>query len=201
MKKCTGCEIYLDLKEFSKRSDSKDGLQNRCKKCARKNYNKWRRTKKGIINQIFRNQKVSCKQRGHDFPEYSFDDFYIYCMNSIEFNRIYDLWVNSGYVKNKVPSADRLDDSKTYSFSNIQFMSWEENFNKFQKQIRDGDKIHRAKPHKKVTMMDMDFNEIKVFQSMSQASREIGVHPTKIGLVCKGKRNHTGGYRWKYTEK
>lgn len=37
-----------------------------------------------------------------------------------------------------------------------------------------------------------------VYDSLTQASRELGVQASNISLVCKGKLKSTGGYRFKY---
>lgn len=38
----------------------------------------------------------------------------------------------------------------------------------------------------------------KVFDSIKKASRELGINDTCIGLACKNKIKHSGGYHWKY---
>jgi hypothetical protein len=40
---------------------------------------------------------------------------------------------------------------------------------------------------------------IKTFNSVKEAMDLTGISDSKICMVCKGKRNHTGGYFWKYT--
>lgn len=41
---------------------------------------------------------------------------------------------------------------------------------------------------------------IRTFNSVKEAMETTGISDSKICMVCKGKRNHTGGYFWKYTE-
>ena len=41
---------------------------------------------------------------------------------------------------------------------------------------------------------------INTFNSVKEAMESTGISDSKICMVCKGKRNHTGGYFWKYTE-
>ncbi len=41
-KKCQACGIDKDQSEYSKRSASKDGLQQRCKQCNKKDNHKFR---------------------------------------------------------------------------------------------------------------------------------------------------------------
>lgn len=41
---------------------------------------------------------------------------------------------------------------------------------------------------------------IETFNSIKEAMEKTGCSDSKISMVCKGKRNHTGGYFWKYTD-
>ena len=41
---------------------------------------------------------------------------------------------------------------------------------------------------------------IKTFNSVKEAMELTGIRDTRICSVCKGKRNHAGGYFWKYTD-
>lgn len=52
---------------------------------------------------------------------------------------------------------------------------------------------------KSVTQMDKEGNEIRVWGSMVEASKELGIQQSKISSVCGGHRKTTGGYRWRFT--
>lgn len=55
---------------------------------------------------------------------------------------------------------------------------------------------------KKVAMLDMEGNILRTFESIKEASEYIGkpkLH-SKISSCCKGDRNKTCGYKWKYIE-
>lgn len=53
---------------------------------------------------------------------------------------------------------------------------------------------------KAVTQMDLEGNEIKVWNSISEASKVLGLQPSKISAVCGCHRKTTGGFRWKFTD-
>lgn len=49
---------------------------------------------------------------------------------------------------------------------------------------------------KKVRQIDADGNVIKIWHSMSDAARELGLQVSNISNCCNGKIRSTGGYRW-----
>ncbi len=51
---------------------------------------------------------------------------------------------------------------------------------------------------KKVLQYDLNGNFIKEWNSMHDVWRELGIRPSYICRCCKGLRNHTYGYVWKY---
>lgn len=53
--------------------------------------------------------------------------------------------------------------------------------------------------HKKaVFQYDLDGNLIQEYSSIMDAYNETGIDFRLISLVCKGKRNSTGGYKWRF---
>lgn len=65
---------------------------------------------------------------------------------------------------------------------------------------KTNDKIKSStKPrYKQVIQKDDDGNIIKIWDSISNASREIGVPVPHIVRVCKGIRKHARGFIWEY---
>lgn len=65
-------------------------------------------------------------------------------------------------------------------------------------------KTHRRNGHfncaKPIIQKDDNGNIIKVWLSMSEASRELGVPVPHIVRVCKGDRKHAKGYKWEYAK-
>ena len=54
---------------------------------------------------------------------------------------------------------------------------------------------------KAVNMMDSETGEIiKTFKSVSEAAHEMAINMSNICMVCKGQRQHAGGYRWEYKD-
>ena len=52
----------------------------------------------------------------------------------------------------------------------------------------------------RVSQYTMSGDFVSTFNSLTEASNITGAHDSKISLVCKGKRNHTKGFVWRYTD-
>lgn len=52
---------------------------------------------------------------------------------------------------------------------------------------------------KRVTQITLDGKPVRIWDSMTQATEELGLSPGKISDVCSGKRKTTGGFKWEYT--
>ena len=51
---------------------------------------------------------------------------------------------------------------------------------------------------KKVAKYTLDGKLVKVFDSLSEASREEGISVQRISGVCNGKQKQTNGYVWRF---
>jgi hypothetical protein len=51
---------------------------------------------------------------------------------------------------------------------------------------------------KKVVQYDLEGNQIAIFESVAEASRNKKVSKTCISRCCRGERGQTGGFLWKY---
>ena len=159
-----------------------------CTKCKEETtvYNKdYYRTKKGLISQRYQRQKKSSRKRGHETPRYTRDELLEYCLNSKEFTKLYNRWVSSDFITELTPSIDRLDNSKGYSFENIQIVTWRQN---------------NLNSHKTnmVSVYQYDLNGVLLMKhkSINEASDYVGCDGSSISRCCNGVRKTAGGYRW-----
>jgi hypothetical protein len=62
--------------------------------------------------------------------------------------------------------------------------------------------VSGLKTHKtlRVSQYTLDGMLIKIYDSISQAMKETGVRDARISSVCKGHRQHSKGFVWKYTD-
>lgn len=55
------------------------------------------------------------------------------------------------------------------------------------------------KRRKQVIQFSLDGVKVAQYKSVAEASRQTGVSKTCISRVCRGERNHSGGFRWSYS--
>lgn len=158
---------------------------------------KYYRSKKGFLTHLYSDQKVRSKRRGHSLPSYTKEELkeWLYKNN---FNTLYKQWVESGFDKYTKPSVDRLDNNKGYTLNNIRLVTWKQNDDQGNKDIRKGILIHKVNPQLSVIATCKKTNKTIEFSSIINAERETGISNSNISKCCRGIRNSAGGYTWKY---
>lgn len=195
-KKCSTCKEVKPAKAFDKDSSEKYKLKGRCKGCRRKERIAYRRTKKGLISDIYCSQKATSKKREHSPPTYTLEELREFALGSLEFNKLYEDWAASDYDRWMVPSFDRDDDYKGYSFENFnKWMPWKNNRIKG---LNDRKKGINNKASKAVMGTHLVTGEATLFYSISEAGRQTGIDFRNISACCLGKARSAGGYVWKY---
>ena len=91
------------------------------------NHIKYYHTLKGKASYIYSGQVERAILRGYSRPEYTREELITYLMNSPTYISLFNSWAQSGFLKALAPSVDRIDDYKSYTFNNIQIVTW--NFN------------------------------------------------------------------------
>lgn len=155
------------------------------------------RTPRGLLRRIYAQQKSNSKTRKHNPPTYNIDDFIEWALNLENFFSIYSAWWLSNYKKELRPSFDRLDNTKGYSFNNIQLVTWQENNTRQYEDVKNGRENYC---NKSVIQLDLDGNYINDFHSMHEAGRKTGSCFRKISLVCNGYRKTHNKYIWKFKD-
>lgn len=196
-KTCTKCNSDKPTTEFCKNKSFKDGLRYTCKACDKARREAYRKTIPGVITQVCGQQWYNSKIRGHAMPSYTRQELTDCLTSSDTFNKLYWLWVSSGYDTRLKPSCDRLDDSKGYSFDNIRIVTWQENFEKANEDQRRGI-LSATIPLKPISQYTLEGVFVKSYISLHEAERQTGINPSNISKVARGKHKQSGGYKWKY---
>ena len=170
-------------------------------KSEKKEYMKqYRRSKKGVIIQMYGHQRGNSKKRSHAMPTYTKEWLANWLLSKPKFHRLYDMWVLSGYEKAFKPSVDRKDDSIGYTEYNIQLMTWQENKQKGHDDTRSGKLKHGNKPQKAVLQFTKDGEFIAEYVSANEASRQTGVGQGNISECCGDRLKSTRKFIWKFKD-
>ena len=154
-----------------------------------------RRTKKGLIAQIYYNKKIHSKHRGHSMPTYTKEDLIDWCFSQPKFHLLYDNWKRLDFQKDYVPSVDRKNDYIGYSINNIQITTWANNKKKGESDKKNG---INNKNNKTVLQFTLDGKYIAEFHSVAQAKRDTLI--LHISECCIGNLKTAGGFIWKYKD-
>ncbi len=148
---------------------------------------------------MYTSQRGSSRKRGMAMPSYSKKEFTLWLYSQPLFFKLFDEWRLSNYNRMEVPSVDRLDDSKPYTMSNIQLMTFRENNKKSHEDRKNGKLV--TSQQRAVLQFTKDGEFIKEYYSISQAARELKIKSrSKISDVCNGKRKSAYKSFWAYQE-
>lgn len=196
LRTCNKCFINKPLSEFPKNKTCTNGRERVCKACVYLRMLNRKRTIDGLCDSIYRGQVDRSKARGHTPPPYDKIELRLWLKSLPVFWTLYSAWVKSGYLKNLIPSTDRLDDYKPYSFDNIRLVTWEENNTKGYYDSKIGRNTKRSKT---VQMLDLSGLFLKSFHSVGAAATYMGRRSrSSISSACLGKQAQAYGYRWEY---
>lgn len=198
-KVCNTCHVAKDISEFYKSRDKRDGLGTICKACDKITCAAYEKTPEGVATKIYGHQKYGSKKRGHDMPEYSKSEFQAWLFQQPNWSTLFEAWVSSDYNSSFKPSVDRIDDTLSYTFKNIQLMTWIENNDKKLKDQRSG-KLRAGSPMRAVLQLSPSGQKIKAHISAKAAERATGITSGSIGLVARGVNKHAGGFKWVFVD-
>ena len=120
-------------------------------------------------------------------------------INSKIFNKIYNKWVEEKYNKEFIPSIDRKNDNKPYTFNNIKITSWKNNKKKYKAFNKNGINKTNLKP---VYQYNLSGIFIKEYISIAEASRQTNILSENISAACLNSISKTAGkYMWRFSKK
>ena len=194
---CAKCQSLKNLESFPKNKLKHLGRGHTCLECSKQQIKDYYKTRVGIAKAIYLGQVSSSKYRNYPKPSYSSKEFCKWILSQGNFEELYLGWVKSNYHKDSKPSADRIDDYKSYSFDNIRLVTWKENRDNLSKSKFIG---KNNKQSRSVVQLTSTGKFIKEFYSIAQASREVNVNTKNIIYCCQEKPKYktAKGFIWKY---
>lgn len=196
-KVCSKCLESKSVESFYYVKGNLDSRSYACKVCSRRIKLEKRRTKEGLIKGMYDGQMYSSKCRGYAKPDYSKKELICWVLSKSVFHSMYDDWVSSNYTKDFIPSLDRIDDYKSYSFENIQLMTWKANREKAYLDMKNGVNNKRSKA---VSQYTVDGVWVADHHSVKEAARKVNGLDSDIINVCKKAkrklRKSCGSYRY-----
>ena len=105
--------------------------------------------------------------------------------------------VANAFIDNpeNLPCVNHKDENqRNNNVSNLEWCSYE--YNNTYKDIH----LRRKKTNRKIIQYDLDMNEIKRWESITDAANYYGIENSNISACCVGKRNHCAGFKWRYYE-
>lgn len=192
-KKCGGTKRNID---FSKSKHTKDGCGSYCIQCNTEIVKNQKKTKKGLVFNIYSTQKSHSKKRGHNHPLYTKEELLSWCLLQKQFDCLYNNWVNSNYETKSRPSVDRINDNIGYTIENIQLMTWNQNKIKGRESAVNRGKEKKSY-NKRVIQSDKDGAFINIFNSLTEAEKETGIKKDAILRSVNKRQKFSGGFIWK----
>ena len=126
-------------------------------------------------------------------PTYSCKEFITWCIANPTYIELHDAWIASGCKVQLVPSADRIDNSKGYTLSNIQIMTWEEN------RLKETRGHITGPRNPKVLQFTKTGEYITTHLSATHAAKALNKNArANIVHVCMGRSKSAYGYLWQY---
>ena len=151
---------------------------------------KYRKTQRGVITNIYHKQIYHCKHRGSPVPTYTLEQLQNKFLNKRTFRRIYLKWRGSNYDMQLKPSIDRIDCLKPYSLENIQVLTWAEN--------RYKQRFELGRIRARAVYCLAGGALVATYKSVTEAVRATGLHQGNISSCLHGARKTCGGYVWSY---
>ena len=141
-------------------------------------------------DELFTNSECQSRNKGQPFSQYTAEGKWVATYLSYkELSRVMD--INIEMVKRCLYDSDK-DDKRNISAGGFQWRYGDS------KEDIPAINIYRTGYRRKVAQYDKDNNLIKIYSSISEATRETGIN--HICHCCSGQGKTAGGYIWRYLE-
>jgi len=192
MKVCERCkeEITPATRHYKYKS--------KCKFCIALEKKEYEQKKENVCKRLYWHQCHSSKTRGHVPPAYTRDELCEWVHSNPKFDKLYHTWKMGGYKSDDAVSIDRLDNTKPYTFSNIELVTWKVNNRRANRDKKSGVYCSQKVEVYKYTLSGKIAG---VYYSQADAERNTpNANQQNISAVCMGKLESHAGFRWFFEE-
>lgn len=203
------CKNCIKVRSKNNHDKIKSSEEFKEKKCSySKKYRQERkRTKEGWYEKIYRAMRTRNRKNFNLELPFTIEEFIDWIDENYQekLDLLLKAYVESDCDKYLCPSIDRIDDYKSYTFDNMQLLTWRQNDEKGTVGIKN--KVSCAEVGKKycsktVLQYDLDNNLLMTFSSTHEAERMLGIDASLIAHACRsyknGKSGYAKGYIWHY---
>ena len=186
------------IDDFNYVTSAKDGYASICKPCRARRQREYAGTFEGFVVMLHKSQRANSRGRGHPAPTYNAKELANWFISHPKFFDMWDEWDLGNRQKHMKPSVDRIDNTKGYSFDNIQLTTWQENLMNKCKDVKDGK--YMVQNERKVVQYTIAGKKIQEHYSISSAERETGISASNIVSCCNDSNKSAGSFKWAYLE-
>lgn len=125
-------------------------------------------------------------------------------VNGITYKKRVHRLVAQAFIPNpaNLPIINHKDECKTNNFvENLEWCTCKYNLNYGTNPARISERVRNNKYlSKEIAQMTLDNNIIRIFPSIHEVERELGLFHTNVSSCALGKQKTCGGFRWQYTK-
>jgi len=165
--------------------------------------NQYTKSLKGLCKKIYFHQIRNCDTRNHPHPTYTSEELETWIRSDSTRLQVYTSWISSGYDPELIPSVDRLDNTKSYAFDNIELVTWKENKERAYQGIKSKTLPNSGllnDGHRDVDYFSENGVYLGTFISLSEAARILALDHRMISRACYTKHMWYANYFWAYTD-
>lgn len=145
----------------------------------------------GLLTNLYQKLKARNLKKGYGDLNFNLKQFKDWSANEPRFLRLFRIWVFDDYSKDFKPSVDRINPHLGYSFKNMQWLTWKENYIKGINEV--------ANKKKKPIIMTKEGIVIGRFKSIQDAQYFLNLSSNgDISRALLNNNRTVNGYGFKY---